>query len=726
LSLLGAVLAFSLTLSADTPEPAPPTGNSTLRGTVRLADSGAPLHHASVLLSPLGLRTSTAEDGTFTFQNLPAGTYSVSTHMHALSDEAQTVTLAAGATQQLEFKVKLSALHESVTVTASGSEQSVSEAIQSVIAVEGFDLTVKSGSTSLGDLLENETGVSKRSFGPGTTRPVVRGFDGDRVLVLQDGMRTGTVSSQSGDHGEPVDTSSIERVEVVKGPATLLYGSSAIGGVVNVLTDHHILAQHPHDGLHMSLSVVGGSGNAQFGGGGNFEYGAGPWMFYGSGGGSRTADYNTPLGSILNSGSDLSSFKTGVGRFGSRFSFNTNFQHYETTYGIPAASAQDELPLLDMRRNALRFNGAVKEVKAFEQIQYDLSYTDYTHREIVEGVTGTQFFNKQFNSRIGFEQKRKGRWSGRFGGWQLYRDYKAVGEEALTPPVTQHGLAAFGLEEFTYGRLRLQFGARLENNRYRPDGLEYRSFTGVSASTGAYLPTWKSGAVVVNYMHSYRAPALEELYNLGPHPGNLAFEIGNPNLRREKADGVEAGLRHQTARLRLEASAFRYHMHDFVYFSPTGEVEDGLNVYQYQQADTRFLGAEAKAQFRLADPLWLMAGFDYVDANVATTRLNLPRIPPAHGRLGLNYSWRGLNLRPELQLANRQSQVAPLETATAGYAVFGLNSSYTYTARHLMHTFSLNTFNLGNTVYRNHLSFIKDFAPEMGRGFRVGYTVRWF
>lgn len=721
--LLFLLLLLTLPGLPQTPAPA-----GAVRGTVTLAEGGAPLHGATVLLIPGGRIAKSDEQGAFLFRNLPPGRYSAVAHMHALTGEKQTVEVPPGGEAAVNFALKLSALRESITVTAGGKQETVAESFMSVASLDGYQLTAKSGSPSLGDLLENEGGVAKRSFGPGTTRPVVRGFDGDRVLILQDGMRTGTISSQSGDHGEPIDPSNVERVEVVKGPATLLYGSNAIGGVVNVLTDHHVVNQHPHDGLHMAVTGTAGSANAQGGASGSFEYGRGDWLVYGSGGGMRTGDYRTPLGRVLNSATDMQSFKLGAGRYGERFSFNTNFQRVETTYGIPAPSAEAEAPLLNMRRGSLRLNGEAKKLGGFlEQFEYDLGYSDYTHAELEEGIPGTRFFNKQFTWRGVFDQKRRGPLSGSFGLWGLRRDYDSRGAEALTPPVGQNAIAAFGLEELRYDRVRFQFGSRLERNAYSPMGLEARSFLGASGSAGVFLPLWEDGSAVANYIRSYRAPALEELYNRGPHPGNLAFEIGNPNLKRELSDGVELSLRHQGRRLRLDTSVYRYQMRDFVYFSPAGGVEDGLPVYDYLQGGARFLGAEARAQLRLRGSLWLLTGFDYVDANLTEgSRQALPRIPPGRGRLGLDWFWKGFSLRPELLLTNRQWQVAPNETPTAGSAVVHLNASYTLTRQHLMHTFAVNTFNLGDRLYRNHLSFIKDFAPEIGRGLRFSYTVRLF
>jgi len=726
------LLAASLLLFAPhlIAEEAPPVSGPTgaVTGVVTLAATGTPVHNASVLISPLGRTVSTNATGEFTIANVPPGAYTVMAHMHALTDARQAITVTAGATATLQFALQVSALRESITVTATGTETPVSDAFQTVTSLDAYQLAGKSSSTSLGDLLDNEAGIAKRSFGPGTTRPVVRGFDGDRVLILQDGARTGTLSSQSGDHGEPVDSSNVERVEVVRGPATLLYGSNAIGGVVNVLTDHHIINQHPHEGLHLTLNGLGGTGNSQGGGSGAFEYGKNDWIFYGSGGGMRTSDYNTPLGKVLNSATEMTNYKVGTGRFGEKLSFNANFQNFETTYGIPAASTDEEMPVLNMRRNSARLNGALKQLGNFaEQFQFDLNYSDYEHKELVDGMVGTQFFNKQFTYNGVVNQKKFKRLTGSYGFWGLHRDYNTVGEEAIAPPVKQNAFAVFGMEELTFERIRFQFGGRLERNGYNPIGATSRSFTGLSASAGVFLPTWRDGTLVVNYMHSYRAPGLEELYNMGPHPGNLAYEIGDPNLKREKSDGAEVSLRHQALRFKAEVNLFAYQMHDFVYFSPTGEEEDSLPVFEYKQADSRYLGGEARAQFKLAGPLWLNTGFDLVNARLSSdSRFYLPRIPPARGRVGFDFLWKGLNLRPEAVLANQQGKVAPNETRTAGYAVFHLNASYTIARQHIMQTFTVNTFNLGDRLYRNHLSFIKDFAPEIGRGVRFGYTFQWF
>ena len=338
-----------------------------------------------------------------------------------------------------------------------------------------------------------------------------------------------------------------------------------------------------------------------------------------------------------------------------------------------------------------------------------------------------------------FDQRKTGPLSGRFGSWFSHRDFAATGDEALAPPTKHNAAAFFALETLDYEKFSLQFGARLEHNRYRPSltsqhgFLPARSFTGFSGAFGVRVPTWTGGSVVANYSHSYRAPSLDELYNNGPHPGNLAFEIGDPTLTRERGNGVDFGLRHSSNRLRFEANGFFYHIDDFIFLAPVDQDGDGvvdidgdLVVAQYSQGTSRYAGFEADLNAALHSSTWLNFGLDYVSAELTETNTPLPRIPPLRARIGLEFRHQGLLLNPELVVAKDQDRLFPLETRTAGYAVFGVSGSYLIARGHTAHIISFNAFNLADRLYRNHLSFIKGFAPEMGRGLRVTYTLRFF
>ena len=702
----------------------------TVRGTVTMAGEGRPVHGVAVQIFELRRIGETDEAGEFRLDQVPPGTYILVGQMDGFRDVSMTVVVPPSGTATADFQLRLLGPREEITVTASGQEQVAFQSFQTVATLDSIQLAENSH-TSLGEVLDKQLGVAKRSFGPGSSRPVIRGFDGDRILILDDGMRTGSLSSQSGDHAEPINVMNLERLEVVKGPATLLYGSNAIGGVVNAISGH----DHAHPGFRGHLTGVGGSANAQGGMNGGFEYGVGSWLVWADGGGQRTDDYDTPEGVIPNSGTRTAHSGGGFGWFGEKGFFSLGYGYDNSRYGVPfaaefeAAAGAEEPEDIDvtMQKHHVPVTFGFLNLGSFvNAFRVSLNYNGYTHKELEGETVGTIFDNKLFSYRGVFEQQTAGKLSGSFGFEGSHRSYEAIGAEALSPPVDQSSIALFALEEIALERVRFQFGGRFEHNGYSPASLRSRSFDGLSTAAGLYLPIWRNGAFVANYTHSYRAPALEELYNRGPHIGNLAFELGNAGLGRERADGIELSLRQSSPRVRGEANFYYYNLGDFVFLAPTGEIEDGLRVAEYAQADARYLGGEMGLQLGLHPNLWLHLGLDAVSAELVDAGLSLPRIPPLRGRIGFEAQYKNLRVKPELVLANQQNNIFPTETRTPGYATLGLSASYTLARQHVVHILSVNAFNLNDRLYRNHVSFIKDLAPEIGRGVRFTYTARFF
>jgi len=363
----------------------------------------------------------------------------------------------------------------------------------------------------------------------------------------------------------------------------------------------------------------------------------------------------------------------------------------------------------------------------FEDFRLTVNYTKWKHEELEGDAVGTTFDNREVGFRGVFEQQKAGILSGRFGFSANVRAYDTVGAEALAPPVDQNGFALFALEALALSKpVALQFGGRIERVSLTSEGLPDRAFTGASGSVGARFGVWDGGNLVANFMHAYRAPTLEELYNNGPHIGLLTFEVGNPDLEAETANGVEVSLRQSASRIHAEASFYYYDLSNFIFLAPTGEIEDGLAVADYTQGNSRFRGGELALDLGVHSNFWLNLGVDAVDARLTDTDTPLPRIPPVRGRIGCELRYEGLSIKPELVLAAAQEDVFTLETPTDGYILFNLRATYNITRQHAIHQISANLFNLGNELYRNHSSFIKDLAPEIGRGVRVNYTVRFF
>ncbi len=732
-----------------------------IEGSVFMEEINSPLHGAHVLVIELGRSTLSEADGSYEFNNVPPGRYQVIAHVDSVfTDETQAVDVVAGETTTVNFSLGLSAQRYEITVTGGEKEEIPFESFNSVDSLHAYDLS-GSHNVSIGEVLDQKvgTGITKRSFGPGSSRPIVRGFDGDRVLIMEDGIRTGTLSSQSGDHGEVINPAQLERLEIVKGPATLLYSGNAIGGTVNAISRHHELHRHPHEGLRGYISGSAGTTNALAGGSTGFEYGAGSWMIWGSTAGVRTGDYTaSKQGKIFNSKANNFNGGGGFGWFGNKTFFSFDVKVDDGSNGVPFAQElhghhdEDEEEIervsLNSRRQSYRFNWGLNNLgSAIENFVLKLSYVDWEHDEVEffedgEQEIGTAFNNNQFLYRGVFEQARQGPLSGRFGFWGIDREYDATGEEALSPPVDQNGFALFALEELEFERVKFQFGGRVEMQRYNPAFAERgnagheeeeevsdavkRTFTGSSAAAGLHASLWPGGAFVANYTRNHRAPALEELYNFGPHAGNLAFEVGNPNLDAERSTGFDLSLRHNEGPVRGDVNLFYYDFSNFIFPFATGEEEGELQVIEFAQREARFTGAEANANFVLHRDLWLNLGIDFVDAQETDTNTPLPRIPPLRGRIGFDYKSAGFQFTPELILASQQHQTFTGEMRTPGYAVVNLKASYTHAQQHLAHQFSVNVFNVGNRLYRNHSSFIKDLAPEIGRGVRFTYMVRFF
>lgn len=758
-----------------TASPAFEESPGTIEGLVR-RDDGTAAHHASVMLVQTGQTVETDHTGRFLIPGVPAGTYDVFAFVAGLSSPTRLVEVRPGSISQVEFTLQFTPVHETVTVTASHRHETKFQAVQSINSLDTVQLAEKSA-TSIGEVLDHEPGVAKRSFGPGSARPVIRGFDGDRVLVMSDGIPVGSLGSQSGDHAEPIDPGSLERLEVVKGPATLLYGSSALGGVVNAISRHHEMHQHRHVGTRGQLISSLGSNNGLAGLNATLEHGAGPWMFWGAGGGQRTGDYSSAAGPVANSKTRISNVSTGLGWYGDRGYWSTGYSYKKGRYGIPFATSfeseaepsslapaaslggsdlqEDAAQDIDVDWNhqGLRFDGGVQDLDgAVRAVRLTASLARWKHQELevfesgLEEV-GTQFDNRQWTLRGDIEQQPRGAVGGSFGVYASFRDYEARGAEALSPPVVQKGVAVFALEEIELERLKFQFGGRLEHARYSPredcpscpggsgaaadlrEGLRAlpeRSFTGLSSAAGVRVGLWKDGALVANFSSSYRAPGLEELYNYGPHVGNLAFEIGNPSLGGERSNGFDFSLRHSGERLQGEANFFVYRISDFIFAAPTGGFEEGLRTVVYEQGTSRFVGSELGAEVGLTELLWFSAGIDLVQARLTETGMPLPRIPPLRGRLGLELRRGGFSLRPEFLLAGSQTEIFPTETPTAGYGVLNLKASYTLARQHFFHHLFFELFNAGNKLYRNHVSFIKDLAPEIGRGVRFSYSLQFY
>jgi iron complex outermembrane receptor protein len=711
---------------------------------------------ATVMLDELRRETTSATDGSFTFDNVPPGTYHLSVRTTGYSARRTEVTVGEGA-KPLEVSVDPE-LHFEEVVSVSPDARSQFDTFQPTSVLSGQELT-KRLEGSLGATLDGQPGVAARSFGSASARPVIRGLDGDRVQILQDGQRLGDLSSQSGDHGVQVNPAAATRIEVVRGPATLLYGANAIGGLVNIITDE--IPTRPHTGAAGNFTFDLGSAAREGAAAGDLHVGNGTVALHVGGGGRRSSQVRTPVGTVGNSQSRNGFGNVGLAWTGARGYVGGSYGYDDTRHGIPIV--EGGIISLTPRRHSLTARGGAQNLDgAFDAFRVTLGHRRYRHDELEGDEVGTAFSNDTTDLELMGSHRAAGRLKGSIGGWVLDRSFSAEGAEALSPPVDERGFAAFLYEELTWPHVTVQFGGRVDRTMFTPAGEPERDFTNGSGSVGLLLRPAAANenlTVALSLAHAARNPALEELFFFGLHHGNFAVEVGNPNLASEKALGFDASLRWRGPRASGEVTYFRNDISNFIFRSVIdheefeereeefvalhngrepaghehhegGEEEGGegeeadVAFVEFVGADALLQGIEAHADLVLTSKLSAEVGIDYVRGTLTTDDSPLPRMPPLRGRIGLRYQSNAFQAGGDVTIAAKQARLSGAETPTDGYQLLRLFASYSFGQKALS-TITARLDNATDTLYRNHLSLIKDLVPEMGANFKLLYNVKF-
>ena len=743
---LTAVLCAVCVPSIHAQEPVPPLPSgraATISGQLRQTGSLKPVAGVVVLVEATAQQATSDAEGRFSIPDVPPGA------QHLIVAAAGFVPLRAevviGDSPPPPLDILLHPeVHFTEIISVSPEARDQFESYQPTSVLAGQELTQQLEG-SLGATLERQPGVAERSFGPGPSRPIIRGLDGDRVLILEDGQRVGDLSSQSGDHGVTVNPAAASRIEVVRGPATLLYGANAIGGLVNVITE--TIPTRPVQGTAGGMVLDLGSAAREGGAAADVRWGNGRWAIHAGGSGRGQGDMGTPEGRIANTQSRGGFGNVGASWTAGRRFVGASYGYDDTRYGVPFIE-EGQVTLTPRRHMVALKAGADGLGGVFEGLRANLAARRYRHEEVVGGEVGTRFENDTNEADVMLRQRAAGRLTGTVGVSFLDRAFAAIGEEALSPPVDERAFAAFFYEEMTWPHATFQFGARANRASFSPQGgLPARSFTDVSGSVGLLLRPAAADdrlTIALSLARAARNPALEELYFFGPHPGNFAFEIGNATLDSEKALGFDASLRWRTPRVSGEFTYFRNSIDDYIFRNPIGQEEfeerfgtgeehaeeeeedhGEFPVIEFVAADSLLQGFEAHTDIDLGRGIDLEVGLDYVRGQLRAGNTPLPRIPPFRARGGLRYHRSAFQAGGEVVAVARQARVFGEETPTDGYTLLRLFGSYSFGAGDVVHTITGRLDNATNALYRNHLSLIKDFVPEMGRNFKLVYSVQF-
>ena len=642
--------------------------------------------------------------------------------------------------------------------------------LSGVAVVQGQEL-VQALRPSVGETLAHTPGVSATSFGPSASRPVLRGLQGERVKVMTDGLGSIDVSNTSADHAAVVNPLLAERIEVLRGPQSLLYGSSAIGGVVNVI-DRRIPVAVPDEPVHVSaLATYGSAANERSVAAAVDAPISGGWVVHADGSYMKTDDLRigghalTPAlraqaqasgqlppdpvdpidftanaavrGHLPNTASETWTAGVGAAYIGENGNIGLSYSHYDSLYGVPIRYAtqpgqEQEAPRLSLLQNRIDARAEINTGGGvLDKIGFRFGYANYRHFELEEdGGVGTAFYNQGLEGRLELTQAQHGAWRGVTGAQFFIRDFDVVGDEAFLPKNSTEQFGVFTLQQLDYDALKLEAGARYERTSLkaqpRPGQPQFfdgsRRFDVFSASGGAsyrFAGNWRFG---VNVSRTERAPAAEELFANGPHAGTNAFEVGSADFRTERAVSAEAILRGSGTNYSFEASAYHSWFKNFIYEDLTGGLEDGLPIYAFRQADARYYGFEVQGTLTLAR--WGQSSLvadglaDYVHATIKDTG-PAPRIPPLRLLGGLTVKTPKVDLRGEVERVSDQRRIAEFETPTDGYTMVNAEVNIRPWGAERPLSFALSANNLFDVDARRHASFLKDYAPLAGRDVRI-------
>jgi len=630
--------------------------------------------------------------------------------------------------------------------------ESTSNTALPVSILSGDELRMKA-SSNIGETLKNEPGITSQSFGPGVGQPVIRGQTGSRVHVLQNGLGSLDVSSLSPDHSNSTEALWAEKIEVLRGPATLLYGSGAIGGVVNVL-DNRIPDSIPetlfegafeqryntvNEGKSSAFKVDGGKGMLA-------------WHldgFYRDSINQQIADNAingvNDDGRLLNSNTRTKSGTAGFSIVGDKGFIGFSINHLDNNYGVPPGDEPEEEIRIDLKQTRYDMKAEINDPLAFaEKLKIRLSYNDYQHVELENGESGTVFSNEGFESRMELIQKP---WlffdHGVLGVQTKNSEVSAIGEEAVIPKSDINSFGFFTVQDIHTETMTYEVGMRVEQQWIDPVGLSEVSHTPVSFSASALWNVTDEDSIKLTFSRSERAPDIQELFSNGAHLATSSFDLGDANLTVETSHNIELGFHIDHDLFQADFNLYQNWVQDYISQNNSGQffntetetfvnscIVDGcLPVFNAQQQDAEFQGFEAQVKIPL-----LTTDYGHLDSELFADYVrgrfsnggDIPRMPPL--RYGMQLSWESTDWRTQLRMTRAEKQENPglNETETDGYWLLDLSANYRLgIADYADMLLFVKANNLLDQDIRHSVSYLRNSAPEAGRGAEMGLRIEF-
>jgi iron complex outermembrane receptor protein len=638
---------------------------------------------------------------------------------------------------------------DEVVVSASPLGKTATDIAQGVSVLDGTELLLKQQPT-IGETLKYLPGVSSTYYGPNASRPVIRGLSGPRLRVLENGLDTLDVSTASDDHAVTIDPLVLERIEVLRGPATLRYGPNAVGGVVNAI-DGRVPNQLRDRVLSGRVETRGASVNESFSGGAVLEGSAENIAYRFSGFGLTSGDLSIPgfarspqlraaeplppsqeaKGTLPNSAAETEGFSTGFSYVGDDFYLGGAPSLFRTNYGVVA----EDGVTIDLASNRLDLAGALYDPFPWLlSLDGNVRLVDYHHTELEGAEVGTRFENQGYDFRLEGVHRNLGPVEGAVGFQSFRSDVSAEGEEAFLPPSLTNAQSGFVLEDVELAPFTIHLGGRVDWTTVDSSGGDAfgppvsRDFFNGSTALGLIYQLTHQQSLTFNAAYNSRPPNAEELFANGPHIALDRFEIGNADFGSERSMGLNAAYLKTEGRFVWSVNGFYNRFWDFITLIPNGRIEDDLPVEVFTALPAQFAGTETELAYHLIDQpaqrLHLIGRMDYVWSENTDTGDPLPRIPPLRFGGSVMYEWHDLHAQLDVLRAQAQDRVPANTFTTDGYTMVDLSFSYTFEpVASMTPMLFLRMSNLADQDARDAASFLKDIAPLPGRNFAGGLRV---
>lgn len=726
--------------------PLKPEQSFTIYGTISDSDDFEGVSFAYVHLQELNRNVVADIDGNYEIKNVPSGEYTLSVHRLGYRTQSQKIVVK-DADVQLDIELHQSIL-ASESISVLGTQDLGGANLEHASRkIYGEDLR-RNLTTTLSGSLANLPGFDERSMGGAPGRPVIRGLGDERLLILQDGIRTGDVSGQSSDHALTIDPISAQEVEIARGPAALAYGANAIAGVINVVRNQ--IATTVPSTTSGTLTLNGESVNRGFSGALDLSVPYNDFALTLNLSGRHAGNTYTPLGNIENTGFTTAGNAIGLSYIKKRGYIGAAFSSYLNHYGVPPIPGGHEHGVdIEMQK----FQYDVKSELIFNSdllklLESEFSIKNYAHSEIEPGGgTGTEFglVTTNFSTKLRHSLPASFFETGQIGISGEIQDYAV--RNTGTPDANSYKIGAFIIEEAGFGNLHLEAGLRYDMVINRPKAgerlssiglIRERSFNALSSSFATIYSFNERLTAGASVLHSFRAPSLEELYSEGPHLATYSYETGNPDLKPERALAKELFIRYSWNKGSAQTSIFHNNFSNYLFAQNTGTPSNqnpNLFTYAFTGAKAVLYGLEFSGEIQLSNRLVIDGSLSYTEAErkvsdeerlltgYGKSTRPLPQIPPLKGNLSLRYNKNRMEAGSRLRLAASQNRTDEFEQPTDGYSVLDFFLQYMVSQNMLMHTFTLNVNNVLNNEYYNHLSRIKELRPEAGFNISVLYRM---